>query len=150
MGGFWDIEKKGLRTTKRLGILKRVTRQVVSERPELKQKQNHGRLCSAVFARLKQSGYFSIPDTPFYKRLSIPQLFHSRSYAQHSVSVKVQRIWNEKEFFYKGNRAIQFGNANYHWTRRDIIRFATATTVPVWMWILIAVGGFFILKKLLK
>jgi len=146
MGGFWDIEKKGLRTVRRLDILKRVTRQIVSERPELKQKENHGQLCSAVFARLKQGGYFS--DRRFFKRMSILRAI--TGFFTWSRSVKVERIWNEKEFFYKGNRAKNFTNANYHWTRKDIVKFATAPSIPILVWILIALGGFFILKKLLK
>jgi len=150
MGGFWDIEEKGLRTTKRLDILKRVTRQVVSERPELKKKDNHGRLCSAVFARLKQGGYFL--EMSFDKRMQIPRFRIGTSFRSRSRSIPVQRIWNEKEFFYKGHRVINFRNANYHWTRRDIIKFATATenSIPIWMWILMFFGGLFILRKLLK
>jgi len=147
MSRLWDRERKGLRTPKRLDILRRVTRQVVSERAELKQKENHGRLCSAVFARLRQGGYFSA-ERSFFKRMSTPK--HLTCSFVRNRSVRVRRIWNEKEFFYKGNRAKNFTNANYHWTREDIVKFATERSIPIWMWILIVLGGFFILRKLLK
>ncbi|MCL2413597.1 MAG: hypothetical protein FWC98_05630, partial [Bacteroidales bacterium] len=145
--GLWDKfslpdgrQRKGERNQNRLNILKFVTRQVVAQRPELRKTNNHGRLCSAVFARLKQDGYFE-QRWVWRKR--------RRTLAVHQ-GFSGEKVWNEKEFFYKGSRSRNFSNANYHWTRADIIRFATERQIPLWAWILIAFGGFFILKKLLK
>jgi hypothetical protein len=129
MNGNWDITnwagKKGARTQYRLDILKQVTREVVQERPELKTETN--RLYSAVFAKLKRSGYFAVSHT--YKKPRTAQQYEKRG------------IWNEKEFFFKGN---------YHWVQADISVFANETQIPLWVWVLLGITGFLLIRKLLK
>ena len=127
-------DPKGKRTKFRLNILKRVTRQVINERPELRNQK--GQLCSAVFAKLKQDGYFRYLTT--FKKIPLTENYLHERYATMVTSVAVLKMWNEKEFFYW-----------HRWAKNDIVNFSKPT-LPFWIWILLGVGGLVISQKLLK
>jgi len=127
MNGYWDIAgHKGERTQYRLELLKIVTNDVLRRQPHLKKQK--GKLHSAVFAKLKYDGHFS-------ERLVLKH----KTRKTLGYSARVKKIWNEKEFFYKDH---------YHWAKKDIDKFANKT--PLWVWILLGIVGFFLIKKILK
>ena len=134
MTGRWDIRShsgggRGRRTPERLELLRKATREVVREQPELKNQR--GRLHSAVFARMKRDGYFHWHEG-FVKLPAKGQPYIKKG------------LWNEKEFFYK---------RNYFWAKADIARFAKEIHVDgtsPWMKIALVAIGVLILRKLLK
>jgi hypothetical protein len=123
----WDnCGRKGKRTPERLDILRSATHTVVSRNPELKEER--GRLYSAVFAEIKRQGNF---------------VFNHKVYKKPYTSSQYIKkgIWNEKEFFHK---------KNYLWTKSYITKYANETTLPLWVWILLAMVGYLMLRNLFK